>query len=59
MRKLDSNIISHFLQVSQHHNNNNNNNNNKGRKKEKQKVDNGNNIHGQEDHQIGQSWTSK
>lgn len=55
MRKLDSNIISHLLQVSQH----NNNNNNKGRKKEKQKVDNGNNIHGQEDHQIGQSWTSK
>lgn len=54
MRKLDSNIISHLLQVSQH-----NNNNNKGRKKEKQKVDNGNNIHGQEDHQIGQSWTSK
>lgn len=58
MRKLDSNIISHLLQVSQPKNIYNNNSN-KGRKKEKQKVDNGNNIHGQEDHQIGQSWTSK
>lgn len=50
MRQLDSNIISHLLQVSQPK---------KERKKEKQMVDNGNNIHGQEDHQIGQSWTSK